>query len=308
MDGSQTKGDGPRRPTRSILFEVTLPGDPLCQKLRIPADNWIEAWQAALRELDEPAEPKDVLCVIHPGDCIIVRVRSTGRRLVVRSLGRTQPEAPAEPASAVPGLPARRRRKSGRGRVLQSRQRTRDSIIASPVVSPTSRAEDGAAHVPYVGQLGEDPDEAIHDALVMLERHVECEAIQFLLPARRGRMEVAAEQSRGELERVGWRLSLDQPLLRFLSSGPARIKLQGEGTALVYTRKVLRRSRRMVGSILAVPIIDEGRLLGALLLLNAQRRSGFSEGELSAVVYLARLLAQRMASSAANLELVDLAL
>lgn len=297
----------------------------------IHAEHWMEAWKQALSELGEgTTDAAQVTCKIGSDGSVEVVALGSGRRVLVRSLDDAEEAAATDPRVVsgpmpweepsiqveAPAAPVTRERAANGPGAPQDPQAMR--TLFNPIVklerkAPASRPtearrpqirrparrqraaiDDPVGVVPYVRPVQGGPETSTEEALDMLRRHVICDAAQFLVPAPEGkgwRVEVARgvqeEQLLGELLRT--KEAVPGPV----DGGPGRRTFAGQGVPVRYSRGFGRSTRVRVKSALWAPVRDDLRVLGLLLLLNARRSQGFTDGELSAVSELAELLAAR---------------
>lgn len=284
-------------------FEVTVPPleDAAGSALRmvIHAPHWMDAWKQALLELGEPASgDAQVTCKIGSDGSVEVVALGSGRRVLVRSL---EEQVGLEEEAPRP----RERPAPRRGELLTTIQDRRPATSERPKIRKMPRRQrsvldDPVAVVPYVRPVSGGPETSTAEALDMLRRHVACDAVLFLLPESDGkgwRVDIARGGEHDGL--VGELLRPKERIPGPVDGGPGRLTFAGEGVAVRFVRSFARRSTVRVKSALWAPVKDGYRVLGLLLLLNARRGAGFTDGELSAVRELADLVAARFSESGA---------
>ncbi len=307
-------------------FEITIASEPqggAQMTLTVDADHWIDAWQRGLAELGEPADPRDVDCEVAQGE-IRLRMRSTGRRLVIRA---THPAgAVASIAAPPPALP-RPRRAVPRGPEdftaidlasvtpewadrLAPDAPAHDCRRRAPArLAPRWRltTDDGRPRVdtgdrfrliPRVGRLGDTREEVAARTAELLWRHIPCAGAQVLLTERHGRgLRVQASLGAPGATVIGAQVASDQTCLALATRSSMRMDLQGGDARLAYQVTLRQRVTVGVRSLLGVPLGAPGQrggLVGVLLLLDSPRPGGFTGGELTAVRYLATVAQARL--------------
>lgn len=273
-----------------LTFEVTVPpahsgGAQI--RMTLDAEHWMEAWGLALAELGEPVPPPEqVTCRIGHDGAVEVIVPQSGRRLFIQST--TQRGARGGPAG-TPGLPAGvppiERPATERARIR--RVARAPQTTASPAVPVRA--------VPAASALTGGADTSADEALAMLERHVRCAAILLWSPApdHRG-WKLHSAQGLDPRLTPGLLLREAGSIVSALERGPGRRTFAGEGATMRCTRGFGRRVAVPVRSAVWAPVIVRGETAALILLLNAERPSGFTDPELSAVEELSHILGTRL--------------
>ena len=134
-------------------------------------------------------------------------------------------------------------------------------------------------------------------------QHIPCQLAQALRRGESGALEVVAARGERERETLRCCADADPSFERWLTQGPARVKFAEDRSRVRYLGP---RGEPIldvpVRSALCVPVrVEDGRW-GLLLLLNSTRASGFAEGEMRAVSYLATTLSRALAEQDRALE------
>lgn len=273
-----------------LTFEVTVPPDGAegAQiRMTLEAEHWMEAWGLALAELGEPIpSPDRVTCRIGHDGAVEVIVPESGRRLFIRS---TTPRGALGGPAGTPGVPAG-------GPPLERPARERARIRRVPH-APQTTASPAAPDlgVPAASALTGGADTSADEALAMLERHVRCAEVLLWSPAP-DRHGWKLHSARGLDSRFapGLLLREAESIVSALERGPGRRTFAGAGATLRCTRGFGRRVVVSVRSAVWAPVVAQGETAGLILLLNAERLSGFTDAELSAVEELSRILGARL--------------
>lgn len=270
-----------------LTFEVTVPPDHAGGaqiRMTLDAEHWMEAWGLALAELGEPVpSPDRVTCRIGHDGAVEVIVPESGRRLFIQS---TTPRGTRGGAAGTAGVPADvppiARPATERARIRRvTRAPETTASPAAPVLNvPAATGGAGAS-------AGE--------ALAMLQRHVRCAELLLWSPAPDGRGWIL-HSARGLDSRFapGLLLREAESVVSALERGPGRRTFVGAGATLRCTRGFGRRLVVSVRSAVWAPVVAQGDTVGLILLLNAERPSGFTDPELSAVEELSQTLGARL--------------
>ena len=151
-----------------------------------------------------------------------------------------------------------------------------------------------AITVPPVGTRlpGGPAQEAVENAW----HHIPCQIAQALRYGEAAELEVVAARGERERETLHCRVPACGAFERLLSPHPARVKFADDKARLAYVSGRADGVLEVpVRSALCVPIAVAGRPWGVLLLVNSTRSSGFADGELRAVTYLAATLGRALA-------------
>jgi len=141
---------------------------------------------------------------------------------------------------------------------------------------------------------GGAPQRAVENAW----QHIPCQLAQTLRYVRDDALDVVAARGERERETLRCRLSLAGAFEHLLSPRPARVKYSEDKTFLRYVDgRGAESLKLLVRSAACAPIVIGGHTWGVLLLLNSTRSSGFAEGELRAISYLAATLGRELTAT-----------
>jgi len=132
--------------------------------------------------------------------------------------------------------------------------------------------------------------EALGRAIETAWGYVPCQTAQILRRLPGGALRVVAARGERERELVACTLMDPEALPALARPRPSRVKFGAPHEPLRYRSQHDATHALPVVSAITVPLRAEGAPWGVVLLLNTARPSGFTEGELSAVTYLARTI------------------
>lgn len=285
-------------------FEILVPAPSehdSAFRMELRADHWIDAWgQAVLALGDGPADPSRVTCQIGPDGVIEIKALGDGRKMFVRSISKrteAEPDAYAKTEELLPAADPIEPRPPWSLAPTRPLPSDREPGRPANVANPTAADDTFSAPrpIPYIAPLDGGRETNLMEALEMLDRHVACESVHYLRVRPGGRTwEVVATRGCGQGGPLGGVLRAGPVMPGPKEATEGRRTFAGEGFPLRFRRGLVGGVTLEVKSAVWAPVVQDQRVVGVLLLLNARDADHFSDGELSAVRQLAQLLGQRL--------------
>jgi hypothetical protein len=286
-------------------FEVFIPPagpEGVGLTLRVVADSWMAALKIGLHKIGDGNAPTNVFCDAMADESIHVTDPRTGRVFRIAEIVETSDPgglAPAVPMPPVGALPAVR-------------------VLARDVHLEEKPGPIGRGPEPM-------PDTSVEDALIdLFDRAASVfekprdEALYFLLdlamekiPADAGTVYVA-DLNRRDLHFAAARGPKAREVLALEVAVPMGVGFAGfcaqEGVGIAVSdaqrdprhfKEVSERLGYPIDSVIATPVLSQGRALGVIQLLNKRGSSSFTSAELAILHYVAHQAAVYLASRGA---------
>lgn len=268
-------------------FEVFVPAAPpklpIDLTLRIDAEHWLAALKTGLQRLGETQMTNNVLCDIQGDGSIHVTDSDSGRVFRIQELAQPQ----------VTTAPAPRRPSSQVDRVEVAREPTSPPRKPIGRITQTVRTEDVLADLFLaVAGLGSitDRTKGLGDLLDLAMRSIGCEAGSVFttdLGAADLTFAVARGPSADKLLALGLKVPMGVGIVGFCALENVCLAVSDAQKDPRFHRAVSQAVGYETRSLLCAPVAYQGKVLGALEVLNKQDGKPFGQEDLAILSYLA---------------------
>lgn len=268
-------------------FEVFVPAAPpklpIDLTLRIDAEHWLAALKTGLQRLGETQMTNNVLCDIQGDGSIHVTDPDSGRVFRIQELAQPQ----------VTTAPAPRRPSSQVDRVEVAREPTSPPRKPIGRITQTVRTEDVLADLFLaVAELGSitDRTKGLGDLLDLAMRSIGCEAGSVFttdLGAADLTFAVARGPSADKLLALGLKVPMGVGIVGFCALENVCLAVSDAQKDPRFHRAVSQAVGYETRSLLCAPVAYQGKVLGALEVLNKRDGKPFGQEDLAILSYLA---------------------